>query len=124
MCCQYLHHKSDRACNSNHLIMVGNLGLLLSVLNMHRIYHNLILLDVNVFCICVAGMNMLGGPRTSGMDSYGSWPGNDSRVMQHNPSMNNPQSKYHTTVLLYAFTYLHVPQEMYCSISLEGDTEL
>ena len=43
-------------------------------------------------CVCVVGMNMVGA---RGMDNYGSWP-NDSRVMQHNPGMNNPSSKYYT----------------------------
>ena len=41
--------------------------------------------------VCVVGMNMVGA-RGGVMENYASWP-NDSRVMQHNPGMNNPSSK-------------------------------
>ena len=56
-----------------------------------------IVMDFNTLCVyvCIVGMNMVGGPRGGAMENYASWP-NDSRVMQHNPGMNNPSSKHYT----------------------------
>ena len=100
ICCQCLHHKSDRLFNNNHLIMVGNLGPTLSIIICIYFYWMLM-----CFCVYIAGMNMLVASHASGMDSYGSWPNNDSCVMQHNQNMSNPSIKCHTAALLYA--YIH-----------------
>ena len=53
--------------------------------------------------LCVAGMNMMGA-RGGAMENYPSWPNKDGRVMQQNPNMNNPSSKYyiyHVCVKIY-----------------------
>ena len=47
-----------------------------------------------MYVLCVAPMNMMGAPRGSAMENF---PYNDGRVMQQNPNMNNPSSKYYTT---------------------------
>ena len=75
-----------------------------------------VVMDLNALCVCVyvcvVGMNMVGAPHGGAMENYASWP-NDSRVMQHNPGMNNLSSKHYTVSIVfyknYILNFLYVP---------------